>query len=137
MDIALFDDSLHIVPGIRLEPYVTSVNKALPVVGDNPPTGVTTENTVVDPRLALRYKVSSKLSTKAAFGIYHQAPEPEDLSSVFGNPNLAVSSAIHGLVGALFKVTDIVSLETVGFYAKSDDLVSRSPLGIPPGPGPH
>ena len=131
MDIALFDDSLHVVPGVRLEPYVTSVNKALPVVGDNPPTGVTTENTAVDPRLALRYKVSSRLSTKAAFGIYHQAPEPEDLSSVFGNPNLSVSSAIHVLAGALFKWTDIVSLEAVGFYSKSDDLVSRSPLGIP------
>jgi hypothetical protein len=72
-----------------------------------------------------------KLSTKAAFGIYHQAPEPDDLSSVFGNPTLGISSAVHGLVGATYKMTDLLSIETVGFYSKSDDLVSRSELGIP------
>ena len=131
LDIGLLDDNLHIVPGIRLEPYVTSVNRAIPGTGDIPSTGVTNENTAVDPRIALRFKVSSKLSTKAAFGIYHQAPEPEDLSSVFGNPNLGIASALHGLVGATYKMTDLLSLETVGFYSKSDDLVSRSPLGIP------
>jgi TonB family protein len=131
MDFAFADDAIHIVPGIRLEPYVTSVNHALPVSGDTPPTGVTTENTAVDPRLAFRYRVSPHLSTKAAFGIYHQAPEAEDLSAVFGNPTLGVSQAFHALVGATLKFDDLLSLEGVGFFSKSDDLVSRSPLGIP------
>jgi hypothetical protein len=131
MDLAFFDDALHIVPGIRLEPYVTMVNRAIPVSGDTPPTGVANESTAVDPRIALRLRVSPQLSTKAAFGVYHQAPEPEDLSSVFGNPGLGIATAVHGLVGATYKMTDILSLELVGFYSKSDDLVSRSPLGIP------
>ncbi len=131
MDIALANEALHIVPGIRIEPYVTMVNKALPVSGDTPPTGVTNENTAVDPRLAIRYKFSDRLSAKAAFGIYHQAPEAEDLSSVFGNPTLGIASALHGLVGSTFKFDDLLSVEAVGFFSKSDDLVSRSPLGIP------
>ncbi len=99
--------------------------------GDTPATGVTTEATAVDPRIALRYKFSPKLSSKAAFGVYHQAPEPEDLSSVFGNPNLGISSAVNGLLGATYKLTDLLSLEAVGFFSTSSDLVSRSPLGIP------
>jgi hypothetical protein len=131
LDVALFDDALHIVPGVRLEPYVTSVNRAIPVTGDNPATGVANENTAVDPRIAVRLRVSPKLSTKAAFGIYHQAPEADDLSSVFGNPTLGISSAVHLLAGAKYQFTDLLSVETVGFYSKSDDLVSRSPLGIP------
>jgi TonB family protein len=131
MDFGLFDDALHIVPGIRFEPYITTVNRALPVSGDTPPTGVTTESTAVDPRIAIRLKIGPKLSTKAAFGIYHQAPEAEDLSSVFGNPTLGISSAVHGLFGATYKLNDLLSLEAVGFFSKSDDLVSRSPLGIP------
>jgi TonB family protein len=131
LDVGLFDDALHLVPGLRVEPFLSNVDKAIPVTGDTPPTGVTTEATAVDPRFAVRFRVSPKLSTKAAFGIYHQAPEPEDLSSVFGNPNLGISSAVHGLVGGTYKLTDLLSLEVVGFYSKSDDLASRSPLGIP------
>jgi TonB family protein len=131
MDMAFFGDSLHIVPGIRLEPYLTSGNKIVPVEADKPVTGFTKEDTAVDPRIAIRYQVSPKLSTKAAFGLYHQAPQAEDLSSVFGNPTLGTSSAFHVLAGATYKLTELISLEAVGFYSHSDDLVARSSLNTP------
>jgi len=131
MDIALAGDSIHVVPGIRLEPYLTSGNRLVPVDQDKPSIGFMNENTAVDPRLAVRYQISAKFSTKVAWGIYHQAPQPEDLSSVFGNPNLATSSGMHLLGGGTYKLTDLLSLEAVGFYPHSDDLVARSSLNTP------
>ena len=34
LDVSLFGDSLHILPGIRLEPYITSGNRVIPVDRD-------------------------------------------------------------------------------------------------------
>ncbi|HKQ70769.1 MAG TPA: TonB-dependent receptor [Polyangiaceae bacterium] len=131
LDIALFGDKLHVIPGVRLEPYLTGGNRLVPVAADRPSTGFMNQDTAVDPRLAIRWQATPRASMKAAFGIYHQAPLAEDLSSVFGNPMLGISSARHALAGGTVKFTDLLSLELVGFYSKSNDLVSRSALTTP------
>jgi hypothetical protein len=130
-DFAFLDDKLHIVPGVRLEPYLVSGNRVIPVDQDKPSIGFTNEHTAFDPRLAVHYQVSPRFSTKAAFGLYHQAPRAEDLSSVFGNPQLGTSSALQVLAGVTYKPHDLVSIELVGFYSASSDLVARSSLTTP------
>jgi TonB family protein len=131
VDIALFGDRLHVVPGLRVDPYVISGDKIIPASGDAPLIGYTREDTAIEPRLNLRYKATERLSAKAAFGIYHQAPAAEDLSATFGNPRLGIAKATHWLAGLHYRLTDRMSVETVGFYSKSSDLVSRSQLNTP------
>jgi len=119
------------VPGVRLEPYLIGGNRVVPVDQDKPSIGFTNEHTAFDPRIAMRYQITPRLSTKAAFGLYHQAPRAEDLSSVFGNPQLGTSGALHLLGGGTFKPHDLISIELVGFYSRSTDLVARSSLTTP------
>jgi TonB family protein len=130
-DLALFDGKLHLIPGIRLEPYVVAGNRITPVQGDQPPIGFAHETTTVEPRFALRYQATPALAVKAAFGIYHQAPFADDLSSLFGNPNLGVSEATHWLAGYTCRFSDTISLEMVGFYSATSELVSRSASPTP------
>jgi TonB family protein len=130
-DFGFLGDRLHIVPGLRIEPYVTSASARYPAVRGIPPTGVTSQSTAVDPRLAANYQIAPRLGFKAAFGYYHQSPQPADLSAVFGNPLLGIEHGYQVLGGGNFKFTDQISLEEVVFYSKSSDLVTRSNSATP------
>lgn len=130
-DVSLLDDKLHVVPGARIEPYLTSVNRSVPVTGDNPAVGLFTQDTVLEPRISLRYTPVPRITVKGAFGIYHQSPQAEDLSAVFGNPKLGLSSAKHTLLGANVKLTSTLTAEATAFYAASQDLTSRSAASTP------
>jgi hypothetical protein len=130
-DFALFDDRLHVVPGLRLEPSVTSVNRRIPAEGDAAAVGAYVEKTEVQPRLSIRYQMSSRVLFKAAYGVYGQAPQPEDLSSVFGNPLLENAAAKHWLAGGSFQLTRALALETTVFYSRSRGLVVRNPVSAP------
>jgi TonB family protein len=125
-DISLVDDRLHIVPGARFEPYITSASKSVPAFGSTPDVGTTREVAELEPRIAVRYAFTPEISAKAALGVYHQAPQPEDLSAVFGTPTLALSSAQHYLAGASFQLTPSLAVETTGFLSLSQELVVRS-----------
>jgi TonB family protein len=125
-DFSFDSDRLHVVPGLRFEPFVSSTDKVLPPIGDSPDVGYTREDTVLEPRLSVRYAFTPRITGKAAVGIYHQSPQPEDLSSVFGNPTLGLSTAHHYLAGGAFQLTPSLSLEITGFYENSDNLTVRS-----------
>ena len=132
LDWTPFGDRLHIIPGLRVEPYVISGDHAIPVVGSAPPQqGFAGEDTGVDPRISVRFSPVKALTLKAAAGIYHQAPAPEDLSAVFGNPNLTLSTADHVLGGASYAITENLTVEAVGFYSASSGLATRSELPTP------
>jgi TonB family protein len=130
-DFSFFGDRLHVVPGARFEPFVSSTNKMLPPIGDNPDVGYTREDTVLEPRLSVRYAFTPRITGKAAFGIYHQSPQPEDLSSVFGTPTLGLSTAYHYLAGGAFQLTPTLSFELTGFYENSEDLTVRTQSDSP------
>jgi TonB family protein len=130
-DFSLDEDRWHIVPGVRLEPYMTATNKITPPPASSPNIGYTHEDTVIEPRLSTTYAFSSRVAAKAAFGVYHQAPQPEDLSSVFGTPTLALSTAQHYLAGAVFHLTESLTIETTGFLAEQHDLATRSESSSP------
>jgi TonB family protein len=125
-DISLFDDRLHVIPGARFEPYITSTSKTVPAAGANPDVGATHEVAEVEPRISVHYAFTPEISAKAAFGVYHQAPQPEDLSAVFGTPLLGLSSAQHYLAGGTFQLTQSLSVEMTGFLSESQELVARS-----------
>jgi len=131
VDIGLLEDKLHIVPGLRIEPFITSASRQTPVVGATPEIGITQQSTEVEPRLSATYQIVPRLGLKAAAGFYHQSPQPSDLSAVFGNPKLGVERAFHALAGSTFKLTDHISFEEVLFYSKSNDLVTRSASDTP------
>jgi TonB family protein len=125
-DVSLLDDRLHVIPGARFEPYITSTTKAFPAAGLSPNQGLTNESAEIEPRIAVHYAFTPEISAKAAFGIYHQAPQPEDLSAVFGTPPLGLSSAQHYLAGASFQLTPSLSIEMTGFLSEQQELVARS-----------
>jgi TonB family protein len=125
-DWAPLGDRLHVLPGLRVEPFLLGGSRLTPVRGDTPSIGFLHEDTAVDPRLAVRVQASKALSLKAAWGIYHQTPQAEDLSAVFGNPTLGLASANHVLGGAAYAISDTLSVEAVGFFSASKNLVSRA-----------
>ncbi len=130
-DISAFEDRLHIVPGARFEPFITSVSKTVPTVGSSPDVGYTHEVAELEPRVSVHYAFTPEIAVKAAFGTYHQAPQPEDLSAVFGTPTLGLSSAQHYLAGSAFQLTPTLSIETTAFLSLSQDLVVRSQAESP------
>jgi TonB family protein len=131
VDAKLLDGKLHVIPGFRAEPFVVSGSRQSPVVGDTPPIGFAHEKTIAQPRLNVVYQMLPRLGFKGAVGMYAQAPTGDDLSAVFGNPQLGVSHATHVLGGVNFKLRDDISLEQTVFYSKSSDLAVRSDSSTP------
>jgi len=130
-DFALFADKVHVIPGLRLEPQFTSVNKRVPTQGVFAPQGVYTSDTALEPRLAVRYAMSPRVTFKAAFGQYRQAAQPEDQSASFGNSTLQSARATHLLFGGSFDLSRSISLETTVFHSASTGLTVRNPASAP------
>ncbi len=86
----------------------------------------------LEPRLSATYKATKRLQVRAGAGVYHQAPEPTDLSAVFGNPSLGLVRAVHASAGGAYKLTGTLTFELVGFAKMIDGLASRSELATPP-----
>jgi TonB family protein len=125
-DFALLGDSLHVIPGLRIEPQFTSVSKRVPTEGLFAPVGVYNSDTALEPRLAVRYALSSRVTFKAGYGKYRQAAQPEDLSASFGNPTLSSAHATHFLFGGAFELTHTLAVETTVFHSASEDLAVRN-----------
>jgi TonB family protein len=130
-DIELFDGSLHLIPGLRLEPTLVSVNRRVPVESDRPSTGVYDDELRAEPRFVARLALGPSVGLKAGVGRHHQPPRPEDLSSVFGNPRLGDARADHALFGVEARFSKTIALETTTFYTRSEELVVRSKLSSP------
>ncbi len=131
VDWALWGDRVHLVPGLRVEPFVVAGSRLTPISGETPSIGYTREETAVEPRFAARVQATKWLGLKAAYGMYHQPPQAQDLSAVFGNPTLGVASAHQMLAGVRTDATDTLSIEAVGFFSYSRTLTSRSASPVP------
>ena len=131
LDAALFDGTLHVIPGLRLDPYVSMVDERTPALGDEPPIGIATQRFGVEPRLSLRQAITDKLAVKGAWGIYRQPAQPEDLSATFGNPALNNARGMHWVLGLSYQPLPGLSAEITGFYSSTEELPARSPLSAP------
>jgi hypothetical protein len=78
-----------------------------------------------EPRFAARVKVHSRVSLQGSVGIYHQAPDSGDLSTVFGNPHLQPEMGIHYVAGVEVTATPTLHFEAQAFYKDLRNLVVR------------
>lgn len=131
LDLGLLQDRLHVVPGIRIEPYVQTVSRSRPAQDNNPDLATLTEDVSVEPRLMIDYRPVEVLSLKGGGGLYRQPPPADDLSAVFGNPQLTVARGAHLLFGAGLQVVKSVRVEATVFRTTSTDLGSRNPSTAP------
>jgi len=125
-DFGLLGGQLHVVPGLRVEPFFLAINRRAPEDPVVPPIGAYTSDLAVQPRVSVRYAPSERASFKLAWGRYSQAPQVEDQSPVFGNPLLGTARASHYLASTQVNVTAKLSAETTAFYSRSDDLTVRN-----------
>jgi len=130
LDIALFDERWHLVPGLRLEPFFTGVNRRRPAESSAADVGAFSADLSVQPRLSTRFAASREVTLKAAYGRYRQPSRTEDLSSVFGNPLLGTAEATHYLLGGELAL-GALGVEATLFYSSSDQLPVRNPLASP------
>jgi hypothetical protein len=93
--------------------------------------GFLNEDKVIEPRISVRYAVTPQISVKVAFGIYHQPPNGQDMSAIFGTPTLGLAQAEHYVAGGAFKLTKSLDIEITGFLSESQDLVTRSESATP------
>jgi TonB family protein len=131
LDVALFEERWHLVPGLRLEPFFTSVNRRRPAESSAADVGAFSAGLSLQPRLSTRLALSREATLKAAYGRYRQPSRAEDLSSVFGNPLLGSSEASHYLLGGELALFGALGVEATLFYSSSDRLPVRNPLPSP------
>lgn len=123
---------LILTPGLRLSAHVLDVSRLTPRVGATLPIGARRFAWAAEPRLVASLKPRARWTVSVAAGLYHQPPDPEDLSAVFGNPQLGLSRAVHVTAGAAVQAAPALRVELVGFYRYLDGLAARSPLPTPP-----
>ncbi|MBX3261551.1 MAG: TonB-dependent receptor [Labilithrix sp.] len=127
----LFRDRVVLTPGVRLEPYFISVDRRKPHDPNAPDLGAYLSDVAIQPRFAARWASSERLTYKAAVGLYRQPPLPDDLSAIFGNPALGISTGTHYVGGAELRATSDLAMETNVFHTTSDELVARNPSSSP------
>lgn len=120
-----------VTPGLRVDAFLVEGNKKLPPAGNVPPVGFSRMNTTIAPRASARWDVTRRFALTAAYGNYHQPPEPEDLSATFGTPDLGLSRSTHVTAGQSLRVTDSLTFDVVAFDKRMSDLVVRSRLPNP------
>ncbi len=86
-----FDTGLQLIAGVRSEHFNY------------------TNNTIVEPRTALKYTISQNLHLNSSFGIQHQFPDYSKLIAHSDNKDLRAKRALSGIVGLDFSpdLTDI------------------------------
>jgi TonB family protein len=130
-DVSLAGGSVHLVPGMRVEPSLVRSSRRTPAQADLPALGTERQDTHLEPRFAARWALTDSIGVRGAVGLYHQPPLAEDLSAVFGNPTLGPARAMQYLGGANVRFSQAISLEVTGFFSQQNDLVTRSPLPTP------
>lgn len=109
-------EGLRFIPGLRFELY-------------DLPRGPTPS---LEPRVAARWDVHPRITTKAAWGLYRQAAEPRNFDDSFGNPKLGLQQSSQTAGGVELKLLDRLTLDLQGYYnwrthlvVGSDEVVER------------
>lgn len=131
VDWALFEERLHLTPGLRFEPYFINVNRRKQHDPNAPDLGAYKQDLSVQPRFAARWSPEARVTYKAAIGLYRQPPLPDDLSAIFGNPALGVAAGTHCVGGIELRATPVLALETTAFHTTSEQLVARNSSSSP------
>lgn len=122
---------LLILPGLRLGAQLIEASRRTPRAGATPAVGLRRIAWALEPRLLLRLRPSQDVTLSAAFGLHHQPPDPEDLSAVFGNPELGPARAVHAAGMGAVRVAGLVEIEGAAYLRWFDQLPVRSAQGTP------
>lgn len=130
-ELALLRGDLRIVPGLRIDPYVRSIDRRLPRTGATPKIGTSEHDLAFEPRLAILGHVTERLEIRGAAGLVRQSPAPEDLSASFGTPSLPSARALHTVVGIAVDIVRGLSIDLSGFHLRQRALAMRSAAASP------
>jgi len=130
--LKLAGGKLRLSAGLRVEPQVTMGNRLVPPASGGVDTGYSRIDLAIDPRLAAELDVHPDVTLSAAGGIYHQAADPADFSTVFGATDLDGPSAVHAVVGGTWRATRTTSAEVTAFSKSATGLTARSQNASPP-----
>jgi hypothetical protein len=134
LPLSLLSKKLDITPGLYAAGLLNNVSRELPPIGDTPTHGIARALTFLEPRLMVNGRVTEKLSLKVGGGLYHNAPNPSDLSAVFGTPGLRAPKSWQGIAGGSYELPWDLTIEAVAFVRRITDYVSRNTdPSIPPG----
>lgn len=97
---------LRLIPGARVEVYETP-KRFLPSF---------------EPRLAAHWEFRPGSTLKAAWGIFRQNPQPQDLDEEFGNPWLELLRSDQTVLGFEQRFNESLSLDVQGFYNRRTNL---------------
>jgi len=117
-------------PGAFAELELTPTDRARVVAGFRADYAKDTGRWDASPRVNGRYTLRNeypKTTVKGGVGVFHQAPNPQETSKVFGTPGILSNRAIHYSAGVEQELTKQVDVSVEGFYKQLDGLVSRRP----------
>jgi TonB family protein len=86
----------------------------------------------LDPRLAVRYQLSSATTLKAGVGMYSQAPEWWQTIAGVGNPRVRPYRALQTSAGFEHQLGDFGKLGVEGFYKQLYDVIVSTEDNAPP-----
>jgi len=115
-----------LTPGLRYDAFLIEGSRLTPRVGETPQVGFSRLEGAFDPRLSVRYQATPRLATTVSAGVYHQTPQPEELSAVFGTPALGLSRAVHVAAGEQLRLGERAAAEMTAFYKSLSDLTVRT-----------
>jgi outer membrane receptor protein involved in Fe transport len=122
---------LSVSPGLRVDGFLLQTSRQTPLVGATPSIGLEQLRALVEPRVSGRIRVTSRVALVGAAGLYSQAPDPGDLSAVFGNPSLGPERSDQASFGPSVRITESLALESLAFYKWMSDLTVRDQAPTP------
>jgi TonB family protein len=130
-DLGLWKDRLHVIGGLRVDPYIRSVSRSAPQEGLSPTQGLYASDFQREPRLQVRLAPTEHFYWMAAWGRYGQQPQALDLSASFGNPALPIATGTHRVTGFGLSPEEEFTLDLTGFYTDGTGIVTRNPSDQP------
>ncbi len=85
----------------------------------------------INPRGTVRWQVIEPLTLKAAGGLYHRVPDPDEMWKPFGNGGLEMERSAHAVGGLEWDITKVISLDVQGYYKYQDNLVTSIKNPVP------
>ena len=114
--LALFDHRLTITPQFRLQVMTFAGYQGTPA-------SFARGFVSPEPRLALRYQLTTRVALKGAVGLYAQPPDPSAFSRDFGNPNISPEHGTQYVIGADGEILPGLTAEIDLFWKNLRDLV--------------
>jgi len=82
------------------------------------------EEYAISPRANIRYNVIDPLTLKAAVGLYHRVPDPDERYEPYGNSGLDYEYSVHTVGGLEWDITENINVDVQGYYKYQGNLVN-------------